>query len=118
MPDLRSKSDELMMESLRDLEVGCYNKAVSASYFSVRLAAESVLKGLTTRKDDKIANALRTILSVKLGRERAEEFRSAYMSLFEARKIADHRPQSFQREEAEYYVKLAEELRDMIFSLR
>ncbi len=117
MLDLRSKSDELMGESLKDLEVGCYNKAVSAAYFSVRLAAESILKGLKTKKDDKIANALMKVLSRKLGEKKAKELKDEYMALFEARKIADHRPISFSKEMAEFYVRTAEKLRDIILEV-
>ncbi len=115
--DLRKKSDVLWDEALKDLDVGCYNKAVSASYFSVRLAAESVLKGLKTSKDDKIANALERVLSKKLGKERAKEMRDRYMGLYAARKLADHRAFSFDRELASSYVKMAKELRKVILSL-
>ncbi|GEM_PF-394248 len=115
--DLRGKSDVLWDEALKDLEVGCYNKAVSASYFSVRLAAESVLKGLKTSKDDKIANALERVLSKKLGEKRAKEVRNRYMGLYAARKLADHRAFSFNRELASSYVEMAGELREVIFSL-
>ncbi|MDK2384924.1 MAG: hypothetical protein QI199_09010, partial [Candidatus Korarchaeota archaeon] len=78
-------------EALKDLDVGCYNKAVSASYFSVRLAAESVLKGLKTSKDDKIATALERVLSKKLGEKGAKEVKNRYRGLDAARKLADHR---------------------------
>ncbi len=115
--DLRGKSDVLWDEALKDLDVGCYNKAVSASYFSVRLAAESVLKGLKTSKDDKIANALERVLSKKLGEKEAKEVKNRYMGLYAARKLADHRAFSFNRELASSYVEIAGELRKVILSL-
>ncbi|MCD6244681.1 MAG: HEPN domain-containing protein [Candidatus Korarchaeota archaeon] len=115
--DIRAKSHELMREAIKDLEVGCYNKAVSAAYFSVRLAAESVLKGLKTRKDDKIANALEKILSRELGVEKARDIKNSYMKLFVARKLADHRPISFSKDEAEAYVRIAGRLREILLKL-
>ena len=96
---LRRRSDLLMEEAARDLEVGCYNKAVSAAYFSVRLLAESLLK-MRTRRDDKIANALRRRLELAIGRWEAERVRREFLALFEARKRADHRADIFGREEA------------------
>ena len=113
---LEEKSRRLMDEALMDLIVGCYNKAVSAAYFAVRLAAESKLRGLKTKKDDKIANALARLLSRSLGREASERTRSEYLSQFEARKLADHRPYSFEREDAERQVMRAKELLRTILS--
>ena len=114
---MRRKSDVLMEEALKDLEVGCYNKAVSAAYFSVRAAVEHLLPGLRTSKDDKIANALKRVLRRELGDEGAEEARGKFLALFEARKVADHRPKSMEEEEARFYVSLAVDLRKMILKL-
>lgn len=107
---LREKSRRLEDEALEDLGIGCYDKAVSAAYFAVRLAAESKLRGLKTRRDDKIANALARVLSRTLGDEGAERVRREYLALFEARKLADHRPYQFSREEAEDVVSRARKL--------
>ncbi len=71
--DLRRKSDRLMEEAVRDLECGCYNKAVSAAYFSVRMLAEHMMPGLRTSKDDKIANALKRMLSREWERTKLRE---------------------------------------------
>ena len=117
MSELKAKSDTLWKEALKDLEAGCYNKAISAAYFSVRLAAESILRGIKTRKDDKIANALERLLARKLGRKRAEELKAKYMALFSARKLADHRPYTFQKSQAEKHIKTAEKLRNTILNL-
>ncbi|MGC9104788.1 MAG: hypothetical protein ACP5JF_08410 [Candidatus Methanodesulfokora sp.] len=46
-----------MKEAEDDFKRGNYDKAISASYFAVRMLAEIFLKDLN-RKDDKIANAL------------------------------------------------------------
>jgi len=113
---LEEKSRRLMDEAVRDLVVGCYNKAVSAAYFSVRLAAESKLRGLKTKKDDKIANALARLLSRSMGKEASERVKYEYLSLFEARKLADHRPYSFEREDAERLVRRAKKLLRIIHS--
>ena len=115
--DLRRKSDRLMEEAVRDLECGCYNKAVSAAYFSVRMLAEHMMPGLRTSKDDKIANALKRMLSREVGEDEAERIRSKFLSLFEARKRADHRPFMFEEDEARFFVEMAMEIRDMLKSL-
>ncbi len=115
--DLERKSRRLEEEALEDLRVGCFNKAVSAAYFAVRLAAESRLRGLRTRRDDKIANALARLLVRTLGEEGAERVRKEYLALFEARKLADHRPYQFSREEAELLISKARELLRIIWGL-
>ncbi len=102
----RRKAEVLLWEALKDLEVGCYNKAVSASYFAVRLMAESFLKGLTTTKDDKIANAL--------GRSLGPKVREEMLWLYEERKKADHRPYLFDKERASLAVKKSSELIELM----
>jgi uncharacterized protein (UPF0332 family) len=55
------RSRELLRQAIKDLEVGCYDKAVSAAYFAVRRAAEDLLMRLgehIPRRDDKLANAI------------------------------------------------------------
>ncbi len=103
------KAEILLREAKEDLKHGCYNKAVSASYFAVRLFVESFLPGLMTRRDDKIANALFREVERKVGRERAEEIKSSYLFLFDLRKKADHRADTFGKE-AEEIVAIAERL--------
>ncbi len=83
------KANVLFEEALKDLEIGCYNKAVSAAYFSVRLMAEVLLKDIKTTKDDKIANAIGRILG--------KNFKEETMWLYEERKKADHRPFFFDK---------------------
>lgn len=106
--DLWEKSRLLMEEARRDLDAGCPNKAVSASYFAVRMAAESLLRGLRTRKDDKVANALARMLEPALGEERAAEVRVSFLRLFSLRKAADHTLRIFSEEEAREIVEEAE----------
>jgi len=111
--ELYRKSRVLLSEAEKDLEAGCYNKAVSAAYFSLRLAAESTL-GIKTKRDDKIANAVRRLLEAKIGPREAKEAWRKYMKLFDSRKLADHRGKLYTREEAEACIKTAKELRKLI----
>ena len=108
--DLWEKSKLLMEEARRDLDAGCPNKAVSASYFAVRMAAESLLRGLRTKKDDKVANALARLLEPVLGEERARNVRNSFLRLFSLRKAADHTPRVFSAEEAREVVEEAERI--------
>jgi len=103
------KAKILLSEAKEDLKHGSYNKAVSASYFAVRLAAEHFI-AIRTSKDDKIANALYRRMRELVGEERAEEVRLDFLELFSLRKYADHRGVLFDREEAEEIVGLAEGL--------
>jgi hypothetical protein len=59
---LSQRSRRLLEEAVRDLEISCYNKAASASYFAVRMLAEETLRQLgehIPRRDDKLANAIK-----------------------------------------------------------
>jgi len=103
------KAEILLREAKEDLKHECYNKAVSASYFAVRLFVESFLPGLMTRRDDKVANALFREIERRTGREKAEEIKSNYLFLFDQRKKADHRADIFGKE-AEEIVAMAERL--------
>ena len=107
-----------MEEAMKDLECSCYNKAVSAAYFSLRILVEHMIPNLRTNKDDKIANALKRMLLREIGEEGAERIRSKFLSLFEARKRADHRPYMFEEDEARFFVEMALEIRDMLTSVR
>ncbi len=96
------KSEVLFEEARKDLEVGCYNKAVSAAYFSVRLMAEALIGDIRTTKDDKVANAL--------GRLLGRDARESMMWLFGERKRADHRPYFFDESAASHVIEVAREL--------
>ncbi len=104
-----NKAMRLMKQAKVDLENGCYDKAVSAAYFSVRMLSETYLKGLRTRRDDKIANAL--------GKKLGDQVRLEYLYLFERRKEADHRDKVFGKEEARRIVARAESLFNRLISL-
>ncbi len=111
------KAEVLMKEAKSDVEHGSYNKAVSASYFAVRLTVEHFLNKLRTTKDDKIANALFREVSKRLGKREAERMRKEYMLLFNERKKADHRPYLFMKDETTRLVQMAESLREEIITL-
>ena len=97
-------SRKLLEEAVKDLEIGCYNKAASASYFAARILAEEILKTLKEpipRRDDKLINSIRNkglineaiILGI----------------LYQYRKRADHQA-SIEREEAEIAVRKSIEI--------
>ncbi len=94
-----NKALRLLKEAEEDLRIGCYDKAVSSAYFSVRMLVELYLRGVKTRKDDKLANAL--------GRKLGDHYRKELMFLFEMRKEADHRDKIFSREEADEILRRA-----------
>ncbi len=96
------KSEVLFEEAKKDLEMGCFNKAVSAAYFSVRLMAEALIGDIRTTKDDKIANAL--------GRLLGWDARERMMWLFGERKRADHRAHFFDESTAFQVLETAREL--------
>ncbi len=83
------KVRDIAERSEKEVEAGCYNKAVSAAYFSVRLTAESMLD-IKTKRDDKIANAVRRLLEEVVAKE-AEEAWRYYMIPSEKRRLAGHR---------------------------
>ncbi len=100
------KANVLFEEALKDMEIGCYNKAVSAAYFSVRLMAEVLLKDVKTTKDDKIANAI--------GRLLGREFKDEMMWLYEERKKADHRPFFFDEKRASLVIERASNILEVM----
>ena len=104
------KAELLLKEAKADLEHGSFNKAVSASYFAVRLTVEHFLPDIRTTKDDKLANALFREIKRRKGEEKAKEVKKCFLFLFNERKKADHRPYIFSGEEAFGIVARAESL--------
>jgi HEPN domain-containing protein len=105
---LSQRSRRLLEEAIRDLEISCYNKAASASYFAVRMLAEEILKQLgehIPRRDDKLANAIKN----KGLRWEA----TAMVILYAFRKKADYEA-GVTREEAELAVKLSMEVHKLL----
>lgn len=79
------KSEVLLNEAKKDLQMGNYNKAASAIYFSVRKELVEVLEKMNLtvpRRDDKLRNILKSFGYL----EEAEYF----MQLYELRKKADY----------------------------
>ncbi|MEM1658296.1 MAG: HEPN domain-containing protein [Candidatus Jordarchaeales archaeon] len=98
-----AKSKVLLDEAKRDIEVGCYNKAVSAAYFALRMVVERYLDSLGaqySKKDDKLANTIQS-LGMK-------DVAYAMRVLFQARKRADHGDKLFTLEEAKDLLSMAE----------
>ncbi len=106
------KSKLLLEEAEKDIENGCFNKAVSASYFASRMILEIFFRDLGivfSKKDDKMINIL-----ASLGlRKEASDLRV----LFEMRKEADHRAYVFSEKEARYAFNTSKIIHDKIFSL-
>jgi len=98
---LSQKSKKLLEEAIKDLDIMCYNKAVSASYFAIRMIAEEILRALgekIPKRDDKLANAIK---NKGLIREAI-----AMASLYALRKKADYEA-GISKEEAELSVSLS-----------
>jgi hypothetical protein len=79
----------------------CYNKAVSASYFAIRMIAEEILRALgekIPKRDDKLANAIKNKGLIR------EAITMA--SLYALRKKADYEA-GISKEEAELAVSLS-----------
>ncbi|MCD6244989.1 MAG: HEPN domain-containing protein [Candidatus Korarchaeota archaeon] len=104
-----NKALRLLKEAEEDLRIGCYDKAVSSAYFSVRMMAELYLKDTKTRKDDKLANAL--------GRKLGDEVRKEFLFLFEMRKEADHRDKIFSQSEADKILRRAKRIFNVLLDL-
>ncbi|PVU74603.1 hypothetical protein DDW13_06825 [Acidianus hospitalis] len=87
------KVDILLKEAEIDIKNGCYNKAVSASYFAVRMEIEKLAKKLRTpipKRDDKLINILKHMGKDELAKE------SLY--LYERRKDADYSYESLKED--------------------
>jgi len=98
---LSQKSKKLLEEAIKDLDIMCYNKAASASYFAIRMIAEEILRALgekIPKRDDKLANAIK---NKGLIREAI-----AMASLYALRKKADYEA-GISKEEAELAVSLS-----------
>ena len=90
-----NKVDVLLREAEKDIEIGCYNKAVSACYFAVRMEIEILankLRGSVPRRDDKLINLLK-----HLGKE---ELAKDAFYLYEKRKDADYSHESLDKDTA------------------
>ncbi len=89
------KAELLYNEVLKDIEVGNYNKAASALYFSIRKELEEIItkkmKLSIPRRDDKLANILK-----HLGFEEEAEM---FMELYNLRKKADYSDESIDKDE-------------------
>jgi len=99
----------LESEAEKDVEIGCYNKAVSAFYFALRYLAEILLRRLqwsVPRRDDKLANSIES-LGLK---NTAKSLRF----LYELRKKADYMENSVNKDEVveclKFYKKGKQEL--------
>ncbi|BCU71088.1 HEPN domain-containing protein [Stygiolobus caldivivus] len=89
------KINILLHEAEKDIEVGCYNKAVSACYFAVRMQIEVLANKLGSnipRRGDKLINILKNLGKDDLAKH------SLY--LYERRKDADYGHESLNKDTA------------------
>ena len=103
------KAKELFKQASRDLEISCFDKVVSAAYFSARMFAEVFLAGRKLkipRRDDKLANLLR--------RQGFTEEAEILLQLYVWRKESDYGPILTEEERATKALDLA---RKIIISL-
>ena len=106
------KSDRLIKEAQLDLEVGNFNKCVSASYFSARRAVEKLLERMhmnIPRRDDKLANVLKRLGYV--------EEAVLMLYLYEMRKKADYTDYEATIEEARKALEIAVRVRKLVIQI-
>ena len=98
------KGEVLFEEARRDLEIGCYNKAVSAAYFSVEAFANVLLfiKRQKTRGFRSRVNVIRSLLGEEVG--------EIMENLHRKRSEADHYEKIMTREDAEEAIKVSRKL--------
>jgi len=105
---LSQKSKKLLEEAIKDLDIMCYNKAASASYFAIRMIAEEILRALgekIPKRDDKLANAIKNKGLIR------EAITMA--SLYALRKKADYEA-GISKEEAELALTSSPALRSFM----
>ena len=101
-------SKKLLEEAAKDLEIGCYNKAASASYFAVSKASETLLRILgeaVPRRYDKLANAIKY--------KGLADVSEILKILYQARKEADY-GEGVTEEEARASVEMAKKAIEVI----
>ncbi|BDC17986.1 HEPN domain-containing protein [Acidianus sp. HS-5] len=99
------KVDVLLDEAEKDIKVGCYNKAVSASYFAVSMEIEKLgykLRTTIPRRDDKLINILMHLGKDSLAKEA--------MYLYKKRKDADYGYESLKEEDAMKCLEISKRL--------
>jgi len=101
------KSDTLLAEAVQDLKCGCYNKAISASWFAI----ETLLRGLIlslnrpmVERSGRLIGQIQRILH-----DNFPELISIIPkvhSIYEKRKRADHREIKYNKIEAQKTIKV------------
>ena len=114
MPKYREyleKSIVLIEEARKDLEIGCYNKAISASWFAIEILLRALLLFLgkpMMERSGALIGQVQRIFSHSY-----PDYKSLLPkihSIYEKRKRADHREIIYGRKEAEEVVKAAKEI--------
>lgn len=104
------KGLQLYEEARKDLEISCFNKTVSATYFAVEALANAVfyVKRQKVRGFRGRINLISNILGKELG-EKVEE-------LHRTRNDADHYEVLMARKDAEQALKIADEIINRIIN--
>ncbi|MGQ4892003.1 MAG: HEPN domain-containing protein [Candidatus Njordarchaeia archaeon] len=102
------KGEVLFDEASKDLEIGCYNKAVSAAYFSVEAFANALffIKRQKTKGFRGRVNVIKSLLGDDVG----EIMENLHMK----RNEADHYEKIMAKEDAEEAIKASKRLINMI----
>ncbi len=98
------KGKILLQEARKDLEIGNYNKCVSAAYFAVEAFANALflIKKQKTRGYRGRIALVRSFIG--------DKYAEMMEVLHDMRSDADHRDKLMTRSDAEYAIKTAEEL--------
>ena len=103
------KSDMLLREAKKDLEMNCYNKAISASWFAIETILRAVIIFLGKPMLEKSGALIGQIQ--RIFRKKFPQYTSLLPkihSIYEKRKRADHREVLFGEKEASSVVKETE----------
>jgi len=98
------KAEELFREAKKDLDIGCFNKAVSTFYFSIESLANAILfkYGQRVRGFRGRINTIAILVSKKVAKD--------MLYLYELRVLADHKEDLMSKEMAYGAFKIAEKL--------
>ncbi len=116
--DYLRKAKIMLKEAEEDLNIGCYNKAVSASWFAV----ESLLRAIVLKKRKPMPerpNKLISLIHRLLYTEHPDKKHLAHIisSLYEKRKRADHRETLFNRIHAMKSLSQAESIYNELINI-
>ena len=105
------KSTILLNEAKKDLEIGCYNKAISASWFAIEAILRALLLFLRKPMMERPGALIGQIQRIFNHTYPDYKFLLPQIhSIYEKRKRADHRETLYGEKDAELVVRAAEEI--------